>query len=58
MGGIGDLHGLELRFGGPEGDLTLPAVTEHGVALADVQQRKPLQGMAPSRRGQRGCFLG
>jgi hypothetical protein len=35
-----------MRLGGTKGSLTLPAVTEHRVALADMQERKPLQGMA------------
>jgi hypothetical protein len=46
-----------VRFGGTKGSLTLSAVTEHGVALADMQERETLQGMAPSRVGQRGCLL-
>jgi ABC-2 type transport system ATP-binding protein len=53
MGGIGGVHCLEMRFGGTKGSLTLPSVTEHCVALAGMQERKTLQGMAPSRRGQR-----
>ena len=57
MGGIGSPHCLEMRLGGTKRSLTFPAVAEHGVALADVQERKTLQGMAPSRVGQRGCFL-
>ena len=56
MGGIGSPHCLEVRFGGAKGSLTLLAVTEHGVALADMQQRKSLQGMALSRVGQGACF--
>ena len=57
MGGIGSPHCLEMRLGGTKGSLTFPAVAEHCVALADMQERKTLQGMAPSRGGQRGCFL-
>ena len=57
MGGIGGPHCLEMRFGGIEGGLTCPAVTEHRVAFADVQERKSLQAMAASGVGQRGRFL-
>ena len=57
VGGIGSPHCLELRFGGAKGSLTVPAHAEHGVALADMQERETLQSMAPSRSGQRGCFL-
>jgi len=46
-----------MRLSGTKGSLTFPAVTEHGVALADMQEGETLQGMAPSRSGQRGCFL-
>ena len=57
VGGIGSSHCLEMRFGGTKGSLTVPAVTEHGVALAGMQECETLQGMAPSCSGQRGCFL-
>jgi hypothetical protein len=57
VGGIGSPHCLEVRFGGTKRSLTLSAVTEHGVALADMQQRETAEGIAPSRGGQRGCFL-
>jgi hypothetical protein len=57
MGGIGGPHYLQMRLGGTKGGLTFPALAKHGVALADVQERKPLQGMAASRVSQRGCFL-
>jgi hypothetical protein len=58
MGGIGGPHCLEMGLGGAKGDLTLPALSEYRVALADMQECETLQSMAPSRRGQRGCFLG
>jgi hypothetical protein len=57
MGGIGDPHCLEMRFGGTKGGLTVPAVIEHRVALADMQERETLQGMASTRLGQGGCLL-
>jgi hypothetical protein len=57
MGGIGSSHCLEVRFGGTKGGLTVPAHAEQCVALAGVQERETLQSMAPSRVGQRGCFL-
>jgi hypothetical protein len=38
MGGIGSPHCLEMRLGSTKGSLTLPAVTEHRVALADMQE--------------------
>jgi hypothetical protein len=57
MGRIGSPHGLEMRFGGTKGSLTFPAVTEHRVALADMQERQTLQSVTPSRSGQHGCLL-
>src|SRR5512133_328826 len=51
VGGIGSPHCLELRLSGTKGSLTLLAVTEHCVALANMQERETLQGMAPSRVG-------
>jgi hypothetical protein len=57
VGGIGSSHCLEMRFGRPKGSLTVPAHAEQCVALAGVQEREALQGMAPSRAGQRDCLL-
>jgi hypothetical protein len=51
MGRIGSPHCLELLLGCTKHGLTFPTVTEHRVALADMQERKTLQGMAPSRVG-------
>ena len=42
VGGIGSLHGLEVRFGRTKGSLTVPAHAEQCVALAGVQKRKAL----------------
>ena len=58
MGGIGGPHGLKLCLGGTKGGLTIPAVTEHGVALTDVQERKALQGMAAGVHAALGEALG
>jgi hypothetical protein len=33
---------LKLRLSGTKDSLTFPTVTEHGVALADMQERKAL----------------
>ena len=57
VGGIGGPHCLEMRLGGTEGILTFPAVIEHRVAFADMEERQTLQGMASSRVGQRRCLL-
>src|ERR687898_3615880 len=46
-----------MRLSGTKGSLTFPAVTQHRVALADMQEGETLQGMAPSRSGQRDRFL-
>jgi hypothetical protein len=46
-----------MHLGGTEGSLTFPALAEHCVAFAGMQERETLQSMAPSRVGQRGCLL-
>ena len=51
MGGISSLHCLKMRLGGTKHGLTFPTITQHCVALADMQERKTLQGMAPNRSG-------
>ena len=42
LGGISSLHCLKMRLSGTKDSLTFPTVTEHGVALADMQERKAL----------------
>ena len=51
LGGISSLHCLKMRLSGTKDSLTFPTVTQHRVALADMQERKALQGMTPNRSG-------
>jgi hypothetical protein len=57
VAGIGGLHRLQVLFGGTEGRLARSPLTEHGVALADMQERQTWQGMAAAIAGEYARLL-
>src|SRR6266487_5043312 len=57
VGRIAGLHGLQMCLGRAEGSLALSPLAQHRMALADMQERQPGQGMADAIVDKRSRLL-